>query len=80
MTKDQSKRANSVAYPVLLVIMGYVFLSLIAFIALTAPVLITWKAYIQMLSALLGILISTFLFITKRDTMIGDKSFFQYDL
>ena len=70
MTKDQLKRANSVAYPVLLVIMGYVFLSLIAFIALTDPVLVTWRAYIQMLSALLGIMISTFLFMAKRDTMI----------
>ncbi|MCI7792002.1 MAG: hypothetical protein MR531_14715 [Lachnospiraceae bacterium] len=73
MTKDQLKRANSVAYPVLLVIMGYVFLSLIAFIALTDQTLVTWRAYIQMLSALLGIMISTVLFIAKRDTMLCAK-------
>lgn len=61
------------AYPVLLVIMGYVFLSLIAFIALTDQTLVTWRAYIQMLSALLGIMISTVLFIAKRDTMLCAK-------
>lgn len=70
MTREQFKRANAVVYSVFIVIMGYVFLSLIAFIAYSEPSGVTWKTYIQMIGAIAGIIISTAAFIVKRDTKL----------
>lgn len=70
MTKDQIRRANKAAYPILIVIMGYVSASLVAFVLLSEPEAVTWKAYIQMFSGLIGIIVSTTLFIARRDTML----------
>lgn len=70
MTNDQFKRANAVVYPVFIVIMGYVFLSLLAFLAFSDPSAITWKSYAQIAGALVGIIVSTVVFVTKRDTKL----------
>ena len=70
MEKDQFKRANGVVYPVLMVIMGYVFLSLLAFVAFNDASTVTWKAYIQIAGAVIGIVVSTVLYIAKRDTKL----------
>ena len=70
MTKNQLKRANAVVYPVFVVIMGYVFLSLLAFLAFSEPSAITWKTYMQIAGALVGIVVSTVLFVTKKDTKL----------
>ena len=52
MTEEQYKRANTVVFPVLTVIMAYVFLSLVAFIKAT-PGQVT-MASLSMLSFLLS--------------------------
>lgn len=44
MTEEQYKRANTVVFPVLTVIMAYVFLSLVAFIKAT-PGQVTMASY-----------------------------------
>lgn len=72
MTREQYKRANAVVYPVFIVIMGYVFLSLLAFMIFSDPSGggVTWRTYIQIASALIGIIVSTASFIAKRDTRL----------
>ncbi len=72
MTREQYKRANAVVYPVYIVIMGYVFLSLLAFMIFSDPSGggVTWRTYIQIASALIGIIVSTASFIAKRDTRL----------
>lgn len=57
MTEEQYKRANTVVFPVLTVIMAYVFLSLVAFIKAT-PGQVTMASYLQLFSALLAIIIN----------------------
>lgn len=70
MTREQYKRANAVVYPVFSVIMGYVFLSLLAFMAFSDPSAVTWKTYIQIAGALTGIIVCTVVFLAKRDTKL----------
>ena len=70
MKKDQIRRANKAAYPVLLVIMVYVAISLVAFVLLSEPEAVTWRSYLQMFSGLLGVIVCTILFLVKRDSMV----------
>ncbi|MFR5191667.1 MAG: hypothetical protein ACLTFZ_03540 [Lachnospiraceae bacterium] len=68
MTEEQYKRANTVVFPVLTVIMAYVFLSLVAFIKAT-PGQVTMASYLQLFSALLAIVINV-VFLLSRETAI----------
>ena len=67
MTEEQYKRANTVIFPVLTVIMAYVFLSLVAFIKAT-PGQVTMASYLQLFSALLAIIINVVFFVIKRNS------------
>lgn len=67
MTEEQYKRANTVVFPVLTVIMAYVFLSLVAFIKAT-PGQVTMASYLQLFSALLAIIINVVFFVIKRNS------------
>lgn len=67
MTEEQYKRANTVVFPVLTVIMAYVFLSLVAFIKAT-PGQVTMASYLQLFSALLAIVINVVFFVIKRNS------------
>lgn len=70
MTREQYKRANAVVYPVFIVIMGYVFLSLLAFMAFSDPSAVSWRTYIQIAAALIGVVVSTVGFVARRDTKL----------
>lgn len=65
MTPKQYRQANGAIYPVVLVILGYFVCTLLAFVLLSGGNGRTW---VQLIAAGLAILISTVLFITKRNT------------
>lgn len=69
MTKEQYKRANAIVFPVLMVILVYVFISLLVF-ALYSPDQVTGRTYLQIFSAIAAMIVSIILFITKRDSNI----------
>lgn len=63
MTEEQYKRVNSAIYPVVLIILGYIAISMVLW-AITSVG--TWKTWVQLVSAIAGILISTVAYITNR--------------
>ncbi len=68
MSKEQYKRANGVVFPMLMIIMGYVFVTLVAFMATADKSQISWKTYLQIITVIASIIATTFLFIAKRET------------
>lgn len=73
MTENQLKRANNVVFGVLMVIMCYVFFSLVMYIRNSDASLVTWKTYLQIAASLVAIIVSVFLYLTKRETMACGK-------
>ncbi len=69
MTQEQYKRANTVVFPVLTLIMSYVFLTLIAYIK-TYPDQVTVVSYLQLFSSLAAIIVNVAVFVSKRDSHI----------
>ena len=65
MTANQYKRANGVVFPVLMVILGYIVLSLGAY-ALTGAADI--QTIIQAVAALLGMITCLIVYLTKKET------------
>ena len=70
MTDNQLKRANGVVFPVLIVIVGYIFLSLAAFLGTADKTAISWKTYTQIIASLLALIVIVALFLVKRETML----------
>lgn len=69
MTQEQYKRVNTVVFPVLTLIMSYVFLTLIAYIK-TYPDQVTVVSYLQLFSSLAAIIVNVAVFVSKRDSHI----------
>ncbi len=67
MSSNQYKRANKVVFPVLIVIMAYIVLSLGAYIL---KGLADWQTYVQVVASVVGIVVCVVLFLTKRDTKL----------
>lgn len=65
MTEEQYKRANSAVFPGVVIILGYIAVSMVLF-ALSAST--TWKTWLQFIAALAGLIISVFMYITARKT------------
>ncbi|MDE5931901.1 MAG: chemotaxis protein, partial [Lachnospiraceae bacterium] len=63
MTEEQYKRVNSAIYPVIVIILGYIAVSMILWSITSAG---TWKTWVQLFSAVAGILISTVAYVTGR--------------
>lgn len=66
MTPKQYRQANGKIYPVIVVILGYFVVTLGAFVALENggnP-----RTYVQLIAAVVAIVISTVMFLTKRET------------
>lgn len=63
MTEEQYKRVNSAIYPVVIIILGYIAISMVLWAVTNAG---TWKTWLQLISAAAGILISTTAYITNR--------------
>ncbi|MBD5462126.1 MAG: hypothetical protein HDR24_03560, partial [Lachnospiraceae bacterium] len=67
MSSNQYKQANKVVFPVLIVIMGYIVLSLGAYILKGSA---DWQTYVQVVASVVGIVVCVVLFLTKRDTRL----------
>ena len=65
MTPKQYRQANGATYPVIVAILGYFILTLLAFVIFSGGNARTW---IQLIVAILAVVISTVMFIAKRDT------------
>ena len=65
MTPKQYRQANGAIYPVILVILGYFVFTLLAFVLVSGGNLKVWA---QLIASVSAIVISTVLFIAKRDT------------
>ncbi len=70
MNESQIKRANAVVFPVLIVIVGYVAVSLLTYILNSEASLVTWKSYLQFIVAILALIVSVVLYIAKKDTLM----------
>ena len=68
MTPRQYRQANGKIYPVVVVILGYFVVTLLAFILVSGGGNI--RTIVQLVAALVAIGLSTFLFLTKRQTKI----------
>ena len=64
MTAAQYKRANTVVYPILLVILGYECLIMFGLMTKTGA---AWNHWLQMIVSVLAIIVITVFFLTKRD-------------
>ena len=67
MTPKQYRQANGAIYPVILAILGYFVLTLLAFVLISGGNGRTWA---QLIVAGMAIIISTVLFIAKRETKL----------
>ena len=65
MTKELFKRVNRMVFSVLMVIMGYVFLSLLAYVSKGYA---TWATYLQIAASLATIILSIIFYVTKKET------------
>jgi methyl-accepting chemotaxis protein len=72
MNEKQLKRANSVVFPVILVIVGYVILTLAMYMVNSAS-LVTGLTYLQMVVAVLALAVTVIAYIAKRDTLMCAK-------
>lgn len=63
MTEEQYKRVNSAIYPVVVIILGYIAISMILWAVTNVG---TWETWLLLISATAGILISTAAYITGR--------------
>ena len=70
MTENQIKRANKVVFPIIVVVVGYIFLSLFAFIAVNGTSVANLNTYMQIIASGLTLVISIGLFVVKRDTKL----------
>lgn len=66
MTEQQYKRANTTIFPVILIIMGYIAVTMV--LAATVGGTGTWRIWVQFAAALLAIIIMIIAFITCRET------------
>lgn len=67
MTSEQLKRANKVVFTVMMPILAYLLFAMTAMI-LTANV--SWKAYLQLASVIVGLVVTLILFMAKKDTKL----------
>lgn len=70
MTKEQIKRANGAVFPIIMIIMGYLLLTLGVY-ALTSQGGATWKTYLQIVVAIVTIIITIIAYTVKGTEKIG---------
>ena len=79
MTSEQYKRANATVFPVIAIILGYMVLIMLLFV-FTNEGGGSWTHYIQIAAGVLALIVSTVVYILKRDTkmcgivMLGSAS------
>lgn len=68
MTRAQYKRANSIVFLIVMIVLGYFCLTMFAFLATGS---ITWRCLVQIVFALAGIVVSIIFYVTKKETKTG---------
>ena len=72
MTEEQYKRANKIVFPVLTLIMAYVFVTLLVYTK-TYPEQVSAATYLQLIGSLAAIIVNVVLFVSKRESHICGK-------
>lgn len=65
MTEEQYKRANSTVFPGVVIILGYIAVSMLLSVLSSSP---TWRVWLQFSSAICGLMVSIFIYTTARRT------------
>ena len=65
MTKEQYRRANGAVFPITVIILVYFAGSMLAWAISKGG---TWRTWIQIVASVLALLVSFFVFLTKRET------------
>ena len=65
MTEEQYKRANGAVFPGVVIILGYIALSMLLFVASNGA---TWKVWVQFAAALVGLIVAIVVYIAARRT------------
>lgn len=68
MTSAQYRRANTKIFPILMIVLGYIILTMFTFIGLSG---FTFRGVSQLAAAVIAIIVSIVFFVTKRDTKTG---------
>ncbi len=68
MTSAQYKRANSMVFPIVLIVLGYFCLTMVAFLATSGP---TWRSLVQLGASVVGIIFVVAVYLTKKGTKVG---------
>ena len=65
MTKQQYKRASGAVFPVVVVVLGYIFASMIMWAASSGG---TWRTWVQLVAAVIGLIVSIAVYVTGKET------------
>ncbi len=74
MTREQYKRANGAVFPIIIIIMAYLFLTMIAFIAANGSSA-SWRTYVQLATAVVTLIVVPIAYVTKG----SEKNRFGYN-
>lgn len=67
MTEEQYKRANSTVFPEVVIILGYIAVSMLLFVMTNANAA-SWRTWLQFGSAVCGLIVTIFIYIKARKT------------
>ena len=68
MTSAQYRRANTKIFPILMIVLGYITLTMFVFVGLSG---FTFRGISQLATSLIAIIVCIVFFVTKRDTKTG---------
>ncbi len=70
MSEQQYKRASKVVYSIIVIVFGYIAVTMVAWLQSTKDAIL-WKTAIQMIAAILAIIVSSIAYFTMRGTKRG---------
>lgn len=70
MTEQQYKRASKVVYSIIVIVFGYIAVTMVAWLQSTKDAIL-WKTAVQMIAAILAIIVSSIAYFTMRGTRRG---------
>ena len=70
MTKEQYRKANGAVFPVVVIILGYLSLSLVLFFLASAGNA-TWKSWLQLITFIAALIVAIVGYVTQKETKTG---------
>lgn len=70
MTEQQYKRASKVVYSIIVIVFGYIAVTMVAWLQSTKDAIL-WKTAVQMIAAILAIIVSSIAYFAMRGTKRG---------